>query len=585
MSELSPVAEAVEPAALQEIGAWLGQLVRAIKTCRLYDEANPTVVRAREELAASLAALLARCGAVQLAVGTHTLAYAGHDLQTGRSGDDNIAAVLHRDGIRALGFEPGIPAREVEALLERLLAVTGPAAGDDDLVTLLWDANLSSVTIETVPLEGEADGSGEEDEEQAARAAWPKQGTGPAEAPAPESPASARADGSPAPPVGAASVHGASRSDDWTTGEGFTEIEDEYDELETVALFEIARFQRECDQGRSVNESGHALRILEDCLASALEPADRAELAAFIPRVLRETLGVGDWKATIIALTLIQRCEPNWPVEEFCRELCGALGITTRRVVAALDRQDAGGVASFLELARQLGPPAVEWLMHVIAGSEQMNVRRPLARRIAELATENPDVILPWLSDGRWYVVRNAVHILGWIGGEALAGYLQSPAAHPEMRVRREVVAALSEVSSDRARPILMSMLKAAEPPLFVTLLQRLALDPHLSIQDGLLELLRNELFARRSDAERRALFSALATRGDGVLPALEAELTGGGWFSHRPESDLTAIALCLSRIGTPAARAILERGLRSGRKGVRKACAIAGASREARDE
>ncbi|HEV2105936.1 MAG TPA: hypothetical protein VGU27_09420, partial [Candidatus Eisenbacteria bacterium] len=38
--------------------AWLNQLARTLKTCRLYDATNPTVVRFREELDGALLRLL-----------------------------------------------------------------------------------------------------------------------------------------------------------------------------------------------------------------------------------------------------------------------------------------------------------------------------------------------------------------------------------------------------------------------------------------------------------------------------------------------------------------------------------------------
>jgi HEAT repeat protein len=220
----------------------------------------------------------------------------------------------------------------------------------------------------------------------------------------------------------------------------------------------------------------------------------------------------------------------------------------------------------------------------VLAESDRMQVRRPLARTIAEMLHDHPEPVIPWLADQRWYVVRNAVHILGWIGGDAIAGHLQVVAEHPEPRVRREVVAALSQAGREAARPILLNMLKAAEPQLFGTILHQLAQDDHAAIAQKLLELLRDDSFHGRSDEERHALFLALATRGDEVLPTLEAALNEGGLFSRRSEPDRAAIALCIARIGTPAAKAILAAGLGSKRAGVRKACQIAGASGETSD-
>jgi hypothetical protein len=217
--------------------------------------------------------------------------------------------------------------------------------------------------------------------------------------------------------------------------------------------------------------------------------------------------------------------------------------------------------------------------MQVLADSQQMRVRRPLARIIAELLPGQPERIIPWLSDERWYVVRNAVHILGWIGGHDIAGYLQAVADHPESRVRREIVAALGQVDPDASRPILMNMLKNADAQLFTTILHQLAMDEDDAIAMMLLELLRADSFAARSTAEQRALFMALATRGEAVLPALEAELfEGGGLFSRRQDANRQSIALCIARIASPQARAILERGARSNRAPIRKACLIAGA-------
>lgn len=556
----SEVRDPVDAAVVQEVAAWVGQLARTLKSSRLYDPANPTVVRFREELIGSLEALLSRRGPVRLDVSSNTLSYGNQPVHVGRTRDDNLAAVFHRDGIRSLTFEPGIEPRELDSLLEQVLQVTGPSAGDEDLVTLLWDANLVHVSVETMPLEGEADGGIEDDGEKPPALTWPRQGA------------------STAPPDGSARAEHA-RSDDWTAVDRLADLDIAFEELENAALFEIARFQQEHEADEAANPVAECLRILQDCLAHPLTEADRKELAEFIPRVVREALAIGDWRAASTSVRLLRQCDPEWSVEAFARNLCGPHAITTGRVVTALDQQDAEGVEGFLALVRELGPALAEWLMHVLAESERMQVRRPLARTIAELLPNRPEPVVPWLADARWYVVRNAVHILGWIGGDAIAPSLHVVAEHAEPRVRREVVAALNQTSKEASRPILLDMLKTAESQLFGTVLHQLALDPHPSIAERLVQLLKDDSFHRRADEERHALFLALATRGDEVLPTLEAALNEGGLFSRRAEPDRTGIALCIARIGTPAAKAILAAGLASKRAAVRKACTIAGAS------
>jgi hypothetical protein len=301
--------------------------------------------------------------------------------------------------------------------------------------------------------------------------------------------------------------------------------------------------------------------------------------------VLREAIAIGEWHTAREALRLLRLAEPDWSVEAFFEALSAHAGPVLRRTVQALDAQEEAGIEGFLALARDLGAPSAEWLMHVLADSRQKRARRPLARTLAELLRDNPERLLPWLSDERWYVVRNVVHILGWIGGDAVAGYLQTASRHPELRVRREVVAGLAQASPDAARPMLLDMLAAAEPRLVPTILQQLSTDAHPTVADRLISMMRDEQFAGRSDDEKRAIYHALAAQGERVLRSLEDELHRGGLFARGLDAHWQSVARCVARIGTSEARDILGRGTRSGRAGVRKACELALSAMEPRDE
>jgi HEAT repeat protein len=551
-------------AAVREVSGWVNQLVRTLKTCRLYDRNNPTVVRFREDLHRDLARLLERSGALKLDITSRALHHEGAAVYTSRTRDENLPATLYRDGIRALTFQTGFEAQELDAFLDQIIRVTAPGMDADDLVTLLWEQNLPSLVIDSVPFEGEIDGAGE-DEDAQTPAPWPEQGAAPGAGSAP-----ATSSGVPL------------RSDDWQIAESPIKAEGMLDWLEAAAGEETQRFMAEYQSEVHHSLVAAVIDVTTDALESALTE-DRAELATFLPRVIREAISLGEWTSARRGLALLRTSDPQWTPATFFSDSSGT-DLLTRKSVASLDHQGDAEIQEFLALAEDLGADSVDWLMHVLSESQQKRARRPLARTIGTLMKSQPERVLPWMSDTRWYVVRNAVHILGWIGGDGVAGYLRAITSHPEMRVRREAVAALSQCSPAVARPILLSMLEGSEPRVFMLILQQLSVVPDGEVRERLMALLRHAQFHQRSEEEQRGVYMALAAQGETALRELDEELNKGGLFAQGLDFHRQSLALCIARIGTPAARAVLQRGLRSNQAGVRKACEMAAKSSEATD-
>ena len=557
-----------ELAAGRAAASWVSQLARTLKTCRLYDANNPTVVRFREELAVGLRALIEAQGPLTLRFTANDVLLGEQSLYPARSRDDNLAAPFFRDGIRSLTFSPGIEAAELETVLDLVLRLSAPGAGDEDLVTLLWDAQLVHVDMSYVSAEADVDG-GEEDSSAGPQGAagptpWPR-----ASAPDPESA-----------PVAAlrpeddeeAQEDEEVRSDDWTAGVAIGEIDASLHAIETSSAAEVSRFRREYESECAAANVSAALAVVADCMDSGILTTDLAELSQYLPRLLAEALSLGRWSDAQCALALMRRCEDPAVVETALSALAEPGSTAMNLVVRQLDQQSLAGVQEFLAFARETGTAGVEWLMSVLAESQQQRVRRPLTRVIAELTRDNPERLAPWLSDERWYVVRNVVHILGWIRGAAIAPLLGTAAKHPEPRVRQEVVAALAQAGT-AGHPLMLGMLDGAHGRVFSALLHQLSGERDPDLARRLLGLLMLPAFAERPPEERRAVYLALASvGGDGVLPDLEAELHRTRWFSSAHEQHRQSVARCIARIGTPTARLMLERGAASRNAAVRKA-------------
>jgi len=556
-----PVPEVAQEnvATVKAAAALLNHIARTLKTCRLYDANNPTVIRFRADLCLAARRAVDEHGAISYRFSSDDVLFDETSLYPARSRDDNFALPFYRDGVRSLTLAPGIEPREIDAIIDALLNVTGQHPSDDDLVTLLWEAQLSHVEVDYVPGEGEmgnASGVGEEGQ----TLPWPTSG----ESPEGETPSTEDA---------GEAGEGTGRSDDWSTGAPTLEIEAGFEELDSLAPGEVKRFVQEYAAEHEVSNITATLAIMQAYLAAGAADDDRHEISRFLPRVLRQTVTHGRWLEARETMALLRQCQgPEWSLETFSQELLQPISISS--TVERVDQQEAPAVLDFIAFAREFGETAVDWLNQVLAESQNRRNRRLLAEAIADLCRANPERLAPWLSDPRWFVVRNVVHILGWIGGNSIVGLLQSALRHPDVRVRHEVVAALGQVEPRLARPLLVRLLDGADTRMFCMVLHQLSTERDPGTARLLLTHLVDESFEQRPPEEKRAIYSALsAAGGDEIVADLEAELHKGNWFSRGQEAHRQAIARCIARLGTPLARTVLERGILSKRVPIRRAC------------
>jgi HEAT repeat protein len=554
-------------ATVKAAAGWIAQFARTLKTCRLYDAGNPAVVRFRDELAHATHHLLAEHGAIMFHFGSDDVTCDGQSLYPARSRDDNFAYPFYRDGVRAMTIAPGLESAELQTLVDAVLAATGANLEDGDLVTMLWEADFQHIDIDFVPAEGDVGGTPPQPapEGENALLPWPQPQPQDEEKPAEEQPAAKPG-----------------RSEDWMLGDLTVEVEASFEELDSLAPGELRRFQGEFTDEHLVSPVTAALAISVACLSSGPTDEDRRDLASFMPRVLRGAISLGSWADACEALRALRELRdlaPGlWNEETFLQELLQP--VTVARAVERLDAQAEDGIAPFLSFATELGEAGADWMTLVLADSQVREVRQALGEAIAESCRENPERLAPWLSDGRWYVVRNIVHILGWIGGPRILGPLQTALRHDDARVRAEVVAALAQLDLRQARPLLIRALDGADTRTFCQVLSQLSTARDPATARFLFAFLQQEKFSQRPAEERRAIYAALASvGGDEIVPELSAELLRTNWFDRAQEVHRHNVGRILARIGTARAREALERGAQSRRAPVRQAAQMALAS------
>jgi HEAT repeat protein len=104
-----------------------------------------------------------------------------------------------------------------------------------------------------------------------------------------------------------------------------------------------------------------------------------------------------------------------------------------------------------LRVVRTFGEEGVQRIIGALGEEEQMGRRMRLIQALKELGDLSLEPLKRTLLDPRWYLVRNAVNVLGEIGEPRVVSSLVGLLSHPEVRVRKEVVQALGNVPTPKA--------------------------------------------------------------------------------------------------------------------------------------
>ncbi len=158
------------------------------------------------------------------------------------------------------------------------------------------------------------------------------------------------------------------------------------------------------------------------------------------------------------------------------------------------------------------------------------------------------------VEDGRWFVVRNAVTILGEVGGDRAVELVTSALAHTDARVRREALLALAKVGGEDAGMLVYGMIEDPDPE--VRLAAAMAAGA-LKVERALKPLL-HLLESERNPDVTVAVLHALGQLGDpGATNAVEKRAVGS-FFSRPPTEVRIAAYRALHKIGTPRAQSLI---------------------------
>ncbi len=125
-------------------------------------------------------------------------------------------------------------------------------------------------------------------------------------------------------------------------------------------------------------------------------------------------------------------------------------------ILCSKDSWDALREAVMSALVSLKGKIVVWRLMDHLAEESDGQVRKSLAQVLIRQDTSAMPVLYEYLGDDRWFVVRNAVAILGEIRREEATEHLRKALEHRDVRVRRETIRSLTKIGGSSATGVLL---------------------------------------------------------------------------------------------------------------------------------
>ena len=539
-----PAISAATAADVTAVAEICSRLQSAYRTMHLYPPGHSMIENRMQPLSSALFAFLSTHDSLSLQVEESSLTYQGELVFRQQELRDDAAFVLFREGIRRLTLYAGLDDEELRGLVTCFSSAPEAEARDEDLVTLLWEADFANVEYEVVdPLLLELSGTSSFE--------------------ALKTDTRAKLDGWKDTDLSLATPGW----QEYTAGEPL--------QVETGVLVgpkELAMVERAIAEEARPQEQ--LVEVLMETLVCSMSERGVEAARNALSQALVSGLQQGDLAYVLTAVSRLSALQQQH--EERRAVFASILEDLARKdslgpLVAGLDGSLKERQADVEALLPQLAPYTYPVLLDLLAGAQDRRARKCLLN----VLTMDPRLPLPLvkdrLSDPRWFVVRNMVLLLGASQDRCPADYLLPALHHSDDRVRVEAVRGLDGMAAPRSSALLRSALADQSQDVRTAAARALGRRREHEALPDLLGCVTSPEFAKREPSETSGFLDAVGRMADDrALPAL-TRLWEDRLLRSQPMHIRLSALHALAAMGTPAAVADLERARRSRSREVRQ--------------
>lgn len=536
----------VSQQAIAAVEEALRAFAKALRAVQLYLPNNPTRAQSIAQARQSFARAWPLVPHIELGVRESAFMFEERVVYSDvERGGESLPWLLYRDGLRSLTFAAGFEDEEIETVLTLLHRARTAANDDDDLVTMLWVADLGHVSYRYVDSAGLSDlvmASGD-------RPGVASQLPGQLPLAVPPEETEAPGDGAPA----------------------TIRAEDFQSTLYFLDLREANYLQDELKREYTEDQRKLVLASLFDIVEMTGDSEAPLEALAILDGLVIEFLTLGDYELVAYMLreaaaaTRLQATDPR--VIAALRELPARLSepSVVSQLLNALDESTRAPVASLLEgLFSELRSTALEPLVHWLGSASTSNARPAIERASLRLAGAHTAELARLLEHPHSATVRGALRLVAQLATPVAVPGLARLLRGAEVSLRAEAVGALADIGSPSAMHALEGAIDDADRAVRVAALRAISAQKHAAAVPRLRDALKRKETRSADLGEKMALFEAFGTLcGEGGVDELDGLLNARGLLGPRESAEIRACAArALGLINTRSAVAALQKAV-----------------------
>jgi HEAT repeat protein len=456
----------------------------------------------------------------------------------GTTASENIAGLLHRDGVRYLEIASGITEQEASSLFEAFVTCSGRDEGAEDIVNLFWQVGFEHVTYDVVDVF-------EVSEMQELREEFD-------------------------------STRQTAIADDILPNDNETEplelpktFAERFTDLAVYSPEEMATLKDMTESDRTVDAKSQVVELLLLMCESSDSPQDISQIVEALQSIFDKTVQAAGFPKMIIILHKIQDLLDSGNIEsptakkrlnEFVYRCGDSLRI--KMIVEALNHHEDLDLRPARQYLSELGWESFNHLLWMLGELAFYPARKMVCDLLVEKGIDKIDLLGSAVFDSRWYLVRNVVWVLGETGHARALGFLRRVAAHPDLRIRIEVVKALGKISDPARIELLLALTQDEDERIRTMVAEELGRTESEPAFVGLREIVLSKDFANAPPTEMRKLIDAMvASGGAAAVETVREVLDRSPLFNRAPIRRLQDAALpALKRSTTPEALELLTR-------------------------